>query len=151
MSLSAIAPTTVDQIKAEYPKVSSEKNTETKPMQEIMLFAQKAQFAPITPEAQATPKAKFEHVGAAVASVHTSPSLFTTNSEGRFVASTGFAHSTGVATALPSALSSPEENSKGQDKHDDGSPQYVSARKSRADIRFEQLGEPILGGIFSKC
>lgn len=157
MALSPIAPTTEKPVsplllKAESPELYNEEVSETKPAeQEIVVFAQQARSATEAPRLTATSKPAFEHTGAAVASVHTSPALFTVNSEGRFVASTGFAHAGGVSTELASALSAPAENSRGQDKHDDGSPQYVSAQKSRADIRMERLDEPILGGIFSVC
>ena len=157
MSLSAVAPTTKEPVsslllKTERPEVYSEEVPEVKPQeQEVMLFAKKAEYVTEAPKASATHKPTFEQAGAAVVSVNTPPSLFTINGEGRLVASNGLVHTSGVATALPSALSAPTENSKGQDRHDDGSPQYVSAQKSRADIRYERLSEPILGGIFSKC
>ena len=157
MSLSAAAPITEKHVsplllKAERPEVYTEEIAEAKPQEpEIVLFARRTQYAAEAPKAPATHKPVFEHTGAVAASVHTSPALFTTNSEGRLVAATGFAHSGGVATELASALSAPAENSRGGDRHDDGSPQYVSAQKSRADIRYERLSEPILGGIFSVC
>ena len=155
MALSPIAPTTEKPVsplllKAELPEVYNEEVSETKPAeQEIVIFAQKAQYAAEAPKFTATSKPTFEHTGAAAASVHTQPLPFTTNSEGRFVAATGFAHAGGVSTELASALSAPSENSRGGDKHDDGSPQYVSAQKSLVDIRHGRLGEPIKGGIFS--
>ena len=156
MSLSAVAPKTTEHVspllrRAEQPEFHEEETTTTPKAPEVMLFAKRAEYAAEAPRVTATHKPTFEYSGAAVSSVHTPPSLFTTNSEGRLVASTGFAHAGSVATALPSALSSPEGNSKGRDKHDDGSPQYVSAHKTRADIRQERLNEPILGGIFSRC
>ena len=157
MSLSAIAPTTKEPVsplllKTERPEVLPEEVSKAKPAdQEVMLFAKMAEYVTEAPKASATHKPTFEQSSAAVASVHTPSSLFTTNSDGRIVASTGFAHAGGVSTELASALSAPTENSRGQDRHDDGSPQYVSAQKSRADIRQERLSEPILGGIFSVC
>ena len=130
---------------------NEELHAETKKPAEVMLFAQRSEYAVQTPKFTATSKPTFEHTGAAAASVHTQPSLFTTNSEGRFVAATGFAHAGGVSTELASALSAPSKNSRGGDKHDDGSPQYVSAQKSLVDKRYEILEEPILSGIFSMC
>lgn len=105
----------------------------------------------LSPVTLATSKPTFEHTGAAAASVHTQYPMFTIDKDGRFVVSAGFAHTGGVSTELASALSAPSKNLRGGDKHDDGSPQYVSAQKSRADIRHGRLGEPIKGGIFSMC
>ncbi len=157
MALSPVTPATTKSSDVLFEKAAlretspenEELHAETKKPAEVMLFAQRNEYAVQTPKFTATSKPIFEYTGAAAASVHTQPSLSTTNSEGRFVAATGFAHAGGVSTELSSALSAPSENSRGGDKHDDGSPQYVSAQKSLVGIRHGRLGEPIKGGIFS--
>lgn len=156
MAISAIAPTTKDpvqalQLRTANPETDKENNlqAETKKPAEVMLFAQKTQYATQAPKLTATHKPTFETTGAAVASVHTSPSLFSINNEGRFVAASGYAHAAGGVTELASALASPESNSGSSDKKEEGNT-FLSARKKLADVRMEALDDDIMS-IMALC
>ena len=121
----------------------------TKP--EIMLFAKKAEYSSEAPKMTAVSKPTFEHTGAAAATTQTTPALFTTNSEGRFVVSAGASHATGSTTELASALSGAESNEKGGDKKQEGN-SFLSAHKNIVDTRQEALEkDDILGSILSLC
>ena len=156
MGLSAVAPTTKDPIQAvslrtARPETDEQEaiQAETKKPAEVLLFAQKTQYVTEAPKMTATSKPTFENAGAAVVSTQTSPALFTTNNEGRFVVASGFSHAAGGVTELASALSSPEGNSKGSDKKE-SKDTFLSAQKSLADVRMEALDDDIMS-IMALC
>ena len=136
--------------KTEGTPAVEELHSETSKPAEVMLFAKRAEYSTQAPTLTATSKPAYEHASAAVASTNTTPSLFTQNGEGRTAAVTGFVHHTGAPTELASALSSPESNHRGSDKHDDERNAFLSAHKSLADVRMEALDDDILS-IMALC
>ena len=154
MALSPVAPTAKEPVQAVSlvrPEADAreELQTEVAKPAEVMLFEQRAEYAIQAPKMTATYKPAYETAGAAVVSTHTPTSLFPINSEGRLVASAGVSQAAGGVTALPSALSSPEGNSKGSDKKDEGNT-YVAAHKKLSDIRMEALDDDIMS-IMALC
>jgi len=128
-----------------------EQSTETIKPAEIMLFTKKAEYSSEAPKITAVSKPTFEHTGAAAATTQTTPALFTTNSEGRFVVSAGASHATGSTTELASALAGAEGNSRGGDKKEEGN-SFLSAHKNIVNTRQEALEkDDILGSILSLC
>ncbi|MCR4881335.1 MAG: hypothetical protein K6A44_05220 [bacterium] len=158
MAISAIAPTKKEPVQAVQLRTAApetdarqeELQAETKKPAEVMLFASKTQYVTEAPKMTATHRPTFESVGAAVVSTHTSPALFTTNSEGRFVVASGFSHAAGGVTELASALAGAESNAGSGDKKDGEHNTFLSAQKSLAELRKEALDDDIMG-IMALC
>ena len=125
--------------------------TETSKPTEFLVFAKTTGYSNEAPRVTATQKSIIESTGAATASTQSSPALFTTDNEGRFVVSTAASHTAGSTTALASALSGAESNEKGHDKKEKGN-SFLASHKTKEDIRLEALEKyDIRESILSLC